>query len=573
LLTDRSGTLKKLGMVVVAMSLAACSSGKPGSGSGGGIASTGGSAGGITSGGSIGTATGGSSGGSVGSGSGSSTGAVDGGCGIGAQGGLALGSVCLFPFDCDCGLQCAPDVSGGSANLICQDPCRVDSDCPLFGEKCQTDAGVCLGGLYGSCSGMANLEFAACTSNTDCPCPLECYPDPVLGPACEHSCDSNAWDNAYCHVYTFCDLQVGSCQLGCTTSLMASTEFGPCAKPTDCQCPNSCFGDARRGGLVCEAPCGSDLDCADAGEYCETDAGACQRGYDCYGGDAGLAPFANCVNAADCACPDNCVADPSLQPKNASAPPKLCEQCNASGCQSISGTCQTPSPPGAFQSSDITPCTSNDQCTCPNSCTISAASSVLLCEQACTDSSGCTDPGQFCVNGQCVENTCPTLLACNVDDGQAALSDDAGIGTCFPSPLGTMVCHVGGTADAGCDPMATRSDTADLCQTGLACAADSDGGFHCVASCAQNSDCLDGDQCIGSLGICLPLNDAGSCFIGGTPVEFQACYPGYDILCGCAYDCVSNVCMQPCQKDSDCIDPTLICYGTIAHSYCVKPPG
>jgi hypothetical protein len=480
--------------------------------------------------------------------------------------------VCLFAFDCNCGLECAPDISGGTANLICQDPCVTDSDCPLFGEKCETDAGLCLGGLYGSCSGMANLEFAACTSSGDCPCPLECYPDPVLGGACEYPCDIDAYNNPYCHVYTYCNTQVGSCQLSCTTSLMASLEFGACGKPTDCQCPNTCLGDARRGGLVCETPCGSDLDCADAGEYCETDAGACQRGYDCYGGDGGLPELANCVNAADCACPDNCVEDPSLQPQNATAPPKLCERCDAGGCEGITGTCQ-PAAPGAFQSSDITPCDSNDQCVCPNRCTISAALSVLMCEQECTDSSQCTDPGQFCVNGQCVENTCPTPLACNLENGQAALAD-GGDGTCFPSPpIQAMVCHVGGTADGGCDPLADRSDIAGLCQPGLACAADSDGGFHCVASCASSGDCFDGDQCIPSLGICLPVDDAGTCFIGGTPVEFQGCLPAWGIICGCAYECVNGMCEQPCQRDSDCLDPTEVCYGTIAHSYCLPPAG
>jgi hypothetical protein len=66
------------------------------------------------------------------------------------------------------------------------------------------------------------------------------------------------------------------------------------------------------------------------------------------------------------------------------------------------------------------------------------------------------------------------------------------------------------------------------------------------------------------------LNDAGTCFVGGTPVEFQGCYPGY-ILCGCAYDCVGQVCEQPCQQNSDCIDPTEICLGTLASSYCLPP--
>ena len=343
-----------------------------------------------------------------------------------------------------------------------------------------------------------------------------------------------------CHVYTYCNENVGSCELSCTTALTALSEFAACVNPTDCICPYSCFGDARRGGRFCETPCTTDLDCADAGEACETDAGACQRPYDCYGADAGVGHFGLCVNPADCACPDNCVADPALTPENATAPVKLCERCDAGGCESVSGKCQAPAVPGAFQSSDVFPCGSDDDCTCPNRCTSSAVATVLMCEQECKASSDCNDPGQFCVNGQCVENTCPTPLACDLANGQDPVSD-GGIGTCFPSPpLQEMVCHSGGTADGGCDPFANRSDTAGLCQPGLACAADSDGGFRCVASCAEPPrDCLNNDACIPSLGICLPVNDAGTCFIGGTPVEFQACYPSYypTYGCGCAHDC------------------------------------
>ena len=190
LLIDRNGTLMKSG-ILVAFGLAACSSSKQGSSSTGGSGAPGSnsSSGGVTGASTTGGSGQGSTSGS--SGSGSSTGGFDQGCSIGVDGGKPVGSVCLFPFDCGCGLLCAQDISGGSANLICQVPCVSNSDCPLFNERCQMDAGLCLGGLYGSCSGSADLEFAACTSrNGDCPCPFECYPDPVLGAACEHPCNS-----------------------------------------------------------------------------------------------------------------------------------------------------------------------------------------------------------------------------------------------------------------------------------------------------------------------------------------------------------------------------------------------
>ncbi len=586
LLTERSGPLTKLS-IVVAFSLAACSSGQQGSSTTGstaallGSSSNGGGASSSTgTGGSVQASTGGSGrGGFVsgsGSGSGSTTGAFDAGCSIGSPGGLETGSFCLFPFDCDCGLRCAPDLSGATANLVCQTPCAADSDCPLYGEECQTDAGLCLGGLSGYCiSSTADLEFYPCGTNGECPCPYECYVDPALvaavGPVCEHPCNARGSANGECHDHTYCHQETGSCELICSPTGTTLTEFMGCVNATDCLCPYSCFGDARR-GRVCETPCTTDQDCAAAGEFCEGDAGACQPSFDCYGGDGGLSPFSPCSHLADCACPYECAADPALTPPGAPEPVKLCERCDAGACESVSGKCKPPQVPGTFQASDIFACTSDDDCTCPNRCTSSVANAVLRCEQECNDSSDCNDPGQFCVGGQCVDNTCPAPVACDLANGQDA-NLDGGIGTCFTSqPLNDMICHSGGTADAGCDPLASRSDVANVCQTGLACAADSDGGaFHCVAACASGSDCLGGDQCISSLGICLPLNDAGTCFQGGTPVQFQACYPTYGFVCGCAYDCVANVCEQPCKRDSDCIDRTELCLGTLEQSYCLPP--
>ncbi len=157
---------------------AACTAGaKASSSTGGSTASTG-----IVS-----SITGGTSGTSGGRGT-----SGDAGCAIGSPNGLQEGSVCLFAFDCGCDLVCGSDVSGASGNLVCEYPCAIDSDCPLAGEHCQTTLGFCQGGMGGSCAvkGSPNLEFYNCGTNSDCPCPLECYGDPVLGAVCEHPCDT-----------------------------------------------------------------------------------------------------------------------------------------------------------------------------------------------------------------------------------------------------------------------------------------------------------------------------------------------------------------------------------------------
>src|SRR5581483_3580448 len=293
----------QLGLAAVVAVSAACSTGSQGTS---GRSATGPSGAAASSGGTTGTASAAASTGSgpsssggelttsgsssTGTTSGGTTGGPDAGCPVGAPGGLTVGAVCYFAFDCGCGLACAADVAGGGSNKICQYPCAANSDCPLNAEACDLDAGLCLGGLYGSCSPPSgvDLEFYACNTNVDCPCPLECYADPVLGKACEFPCDSDP----ICAGREYCNLGMGSCQQSCGPGATA-TEFQACGKPTDCLCPLSCFGDARR-GQVCETPCQGDADCADAGELCETDAGACQPAFDCYGGDGGLPAFSVC---------------------------------------------------------------------------------------------------------------------------------------------------------------------------------------------------------------------------------------------------------------------------------------
>ena len=245
----------------------------------------------------------------------------DAGCVVGSPDGLPEGSVCLFPFDCGCGLLCGSDVSGVSASLVCEHPCAIDSDCPLPGEHCQTSLGFCQGGLGGSCatqSGSPNLEFYGCRVNSDCPCPLECYGDPILGSACERPCDAA---KGCSEVNEYCNLGVGSCQQSCNPAGL-QTEFKACELPTDCQCSLSCFQDLRR-GQVCEVPCQADSDCTGAGEICETDAGSCQSTFDCFGPSGGLPALSVCVNLADCACPLSCVDDPSLSSSRPARWPRL----------------------------------------------------------------------------------------------------------------------------------------------------------------------------------------------------------------------------------------------------------
>src|SRR5581483_170481 len=194
------------------------------------------------------TSTGGAAATSTGSGGSTTSGAPDAGCPVGSPAGLPQGSACLFEFDCACGLLCGAAVSGSPGALVCEIPCGADDDCPLPNEHCQTTLGFCQGGLVGSCDrdGGPNLEFDACQTNADCPCPLECYGDPVLGPVCEAPCNGAGCPGTNEH----CNLEIGSCERACSNSGLA-TEFQLCQEATDCRCPFRCTRDERR-GLVCE---------------------------------------------------------------------------------------------------------------------------------------------------------------------------------------------------------------------------------------------------------------------------------------------------------------------------------
>jgi len=575
---SRAGSLVR-SAVVCAIGLSACTGGAKTSSS---VASSGSSTGGTAEGSSVGSS-GGTSGTSGGTGATGGSGTADAGCVVGSPTGLPEGSICLFPFDCGCGLLCGSDVSGVGASLVCEYPCAVDSDCPLPGEHCQTSLGFCQGGLGGSCaeSGSPNLEFYGCRDNSDCPCPLECYGDPILGAACERPCDAAT----SCQADEYCNVQIGSCQESCNKEGLVSV-FQACQEPTDCICPLSCFGDVRR-GRVCELPCKADSDCTGAGEICETDAGSCQRTSDCFGVGGGLPAFAVCVNLADCACPLSCVDDPSLRPAGTSY--KYCELCDAGTCQSVTGTCQ-PQGDGGFQSSDATPCRASSECTCPNICTGSEDLGGLRCERVCATSADCEDPAQFCVAGQCVENYCDGQLACDLAHG---LDDppDAGDGTCLRLPPYTdYVCRVSGVATGECDPQASRSNPAEVCALDFACVASFTAvGFDCARACAVNTDCGPKGYCDMTFGfglcqlasdggapMCLPgseVNDGGVCQFGECTAAVDAgdFESSDDIPCGledpclCPEECLLSVskeyfvCEHGCRTDSDCDDPGQTC--------------
>src|SRR5581483_9405934 len=141
-----------------------------------------------------------------------------------------------------------------------------------------------------------------------------------------------------------------------------------------------------------------------------------------------------------------CVADPALTAPSESPPPKFCELCPGGGnCQSVGGSCQPPSVPGGYQSSDVVACNDNAQCACPNRCVSSERTVSLTCEQTCASSADCSDPGQICSpGGQCQENDCFVPLACDLGNG-LDYPPDAGDGTCFPGPpSGFGLCHAPG---------------------------------------------------------------------------------------------------------------------------------
>ena len=219
----------------------------------------------------------------------------------------------------------------------------------------------------------------------------------------------------------------------------------------------------------------------------------------------------------------------------------------------------------------------------------SAAFGVLRCEEACTTSADCDDPGQFCVNGQCVENYCDGQLACDLFAGRDA-PPDAGDGTCLHlPPFDDTVCRVERHGQAILRPAGEpRRIPLEICPKDFACARELHfGGFSCERACdASGQGCPRGEYCDTDFLLCFSAGDSGPrCLPGAMPNDGGACQFGEctvpsdagdyqvsdDIVCGagdpcvCPEECLLSeakeyfLCEQACQTDSDCDDPGQIC--------------
>ncbi len=127
-------------------------------------------------------------------------------------------------------------------------------------------------GADGGCDHPGQVsELGKCVLSLDCKCPLMCLADPQGNLACQLPC----FGDAGCATGESCI--EGVCQLSPDCNLLGGAgEFQGCQALSDCVCPLKCFADPQV-GKACELSCTSDADCLDAGEFCESDAGSCER--------------------------------------------------------------------------------------------------------------------------------------------------------------------------------------------------------------------------------------------------------------------------------------------------------
>ncbi|MCH8970200.1 MAG: hypothetical protein IIA66_13910, partial [Planctomycetes bacterium] len=276
-----------------------------------------------------------------------------------------------------------------------------------------------------------------------------------------------------------------------------------CQSDDECDDGDACTGDTcDDGGCVHTA-----VDCSGAGDQCNTascDPGGVEGNCDI------LTPVADgtlCSDGDACTENDQCTAG------NCGGTAVDCsgagDQCNTASCDpgGAEGNCDilTPVPDGSG-------CDDGDACTNPDQCTAgSCGGDPLPCE-----------PGEVCVNGECVAEGCQEGDSCDDGDACSEGSTCDADGEC----VGGTPVDCSGEGDqcntASCDPNGGQGncdiltpvpdgsgcDDGDACTENDQCTAGSCGG----TAVADGAPCSDGDACT--------ANDqctAGNC--GGTAVD------------------------------------------------------
>ncbi len=463
-----------------------------------------------------------------------------------------------------------------------------------------SSGGSSTGGIEdGGCDHLGTVDSGGlCILTTDCQCPLTC-----VGFTCQELCSHDS----DCPAGNWC--VSGSCQPVSLCSTGEGAEpFESCGQSSDCACPSYCFADFVR-GAVCERRCNFDADCSAPDQFCEGDAGSCQRTENCYGGDAGLPALSACGASFQCTCPLSCF-DGLCEPACT-----LSSECQGVGdagqfCEGDAGACTPISycNPTAG-STEFLGCAQTADCQCPLECVVDPRRGPV-CELPCTDGSSCAsdeicegDAGACqrtsgCFGGDAgasewsgctgtIQCACP--LTCIVDPsfatGGPMLCEQCDAGTSCEPPGGACVDAGALAAEAQYGPdssLWTGCGDNSVCDCPNQClpiAGGASWACQLPPACGSNADCPDPTTtCIS--GGCIPnLCPPGAAVTQFCDVAFGQDNPAVtddgeclpDFLGGAHLLCVQGgTASSGCSLPQDRNDPDTLCPGG---SVCVAADG
>lgn len=301
-----------------------------------------------------------------------------------------------------------------------------------------------------------------------------------------------------------------------------------CTKDDDCGAGEVCSDNE----CVLDLSCSDDSDCTNDGEICDADSGACVSGCraddDCNGqicqDDNTCGP---CQNDDDCSGDDIC--------NNG-----VCEAPVAAQCTSVGEDCD----PNADTADGFVCVNTGAGPKCYSQCTVPGDGETEPCQTGsfCNPLNSQMGDAGFCWASQCGD---PTDSAGCQDIVDASPADYPNGATCLGVSNGAFLCIPAGDKAAGEDCSAY-----DDCEQGLSC-------FNgtCSAPCQGDSECSDGNTCVGD-------DDA----FGGAP-GWGFCYNG------CANDGTTGQCgpdmgcFPVTQEDGICIEAG----DTPAYGSCLVP--
>jgi MYXO-CTERM domain-containing protein len=491
-------------------------------------------------------------------------------CSAAKKGGGADGSCGPLPADTDPDNECPEDPESSCGRTgVCngQGACQVYPEGTLCARSCEVGTAVEGACKQGSCSlAVTPCGLHACDSEAG---------------VCRSGCSTGA----HCSAAAFCDPQTSLCTpkkaVGAPCAAADTCQSGHCVDGVCCSnaCAEPCFACAK----ALQGPGGADGSCLPAQKGAVDPRGVCTD-LPCLSRETcdGQGACQSYVEGDACSTP-KCVGDGSIGFRVArfacaqglcalEGPPESCGDfsCREGGClpacegpEDCSGkaycapdkTCAPRLPLGA-------PCAGGDQCQ-SGSCV-----DGVCCNDACEGPCGtCKAPGQegLCVprTGQPLPGRPPCPGASPGAPCQERLCDGLVVASCQGWAGSSRVCHPGACSD-GKETSVARCDGKGSCGAPVErpCFPYACGEGACLATCAGDADCAEGNRCQG-----------GSCVVA------LACEAARGLLrdstgavvkeCG-LYRCepAEGACLSACASTADCINGALC----TSKGTCEPPP-